>query len=233
LYAPHKGEVYAREWNIQGPHPWVADFQRIANDRTPAALVERGVTTAEAFLASVGVLRKGLSYTVDNAILSAEARAGALGIRAAPAVGVFEPAPFEEYDTYIEEYLGYADAMIAVARRHHQEIAFFWEYLLGNLGGMKPMGPVEQRLYEQNRRQRYAIDVVYDARAHDTVHRYCDQKGVPFIDPIDRLRTSDELVFIDYVHYTREGNRFMAKVMYDSLREAIHQRAAAVRSGAR
>jgi hypothetical protein len=40
-------------------------------------------------------------------------------------------------------------------------------------------------------------------------------------------------VYIDYIHYTREGNRFMAKFMYDSLRDAIHERAARLRSEGR
>jgi hypothetical protein len=216
-------------------HVWEPEFQRIANERTPAALAERGVSTLEGFFASVGVVRKGLTFAMDTASGMAEARGAALGIRYVPppAAAAWEPAPFEEYDAYIDEYLGYADAMVAVARRHHQALAFFWEYPLAHLGGIKPMGPIEQKLYAQNRRPSYALDAVYDDRARAAVHRYCDENGVHFLDPLDRLRTHDGLVYIDYLHYTREGNAFMAKFMVDELRDAIHRRAAQVKSGAR
>jgi hypothetical protein len=233
VLAPPKGLIEKGQWGLQSPHEWTPEFNRIANDRSPAALFERGASTLEAFSAAAAVTRKGLIFLTDTAIAQAQARAAALGIHRPPAAGVYEPASFEEYEAYIQDYLGYADAMVAVARRHHQELSFFWEYALSRLGGVKPMGPVEQWVYDHNKRPNYVVDGVYDARAHDEVARFCAESGVTFLDPIDRLRTYDGLVYIDYLHYTREGNRFMAKFVYDTLKDAIHRRADAARGGER
>jgi hypothetical protein len=231
-YEVPKGEAYGRRWAVTANHPWEPEFQRIANERSPSALAERTVLTLEA-LAAVGVTRKGLSFALDAAPRLLRTRATSLGILSPPPAPPFVPASFEEWDAYIDEYLGYADAMVAVARRHHQALAFFWEYPLETLGGIKPMGPAEKQLYDAFRLPTYQINAVYDGRARDTVHRYCDENGVTLLDPLDRLRTHDGQVFIDYLHYTREGNRFMGKFMADTLREAIHQRAERVRRGER
>lgn len=36
-------------------------------------------------------------------------------------------------------------------------------------------------------------------------------------------------MFIDYLHYTREGNAFMARFMYEQMKDVFRQRAERIR----
>jgi hypothetical protein len=229
LYGPAKGMIKEHKWLVQSPHPWEAEFQRIANDRSVTAFAERGISTLENYFASVGVARKGLIQVMDVGFSQLESRATRLGILGVPAAPKWDFASFEEYDEYINDYLGYAAAMAAVAKRRDQEMAFFWEHLLGHLPDIKPLSPVEQILLKQNQHATWRTDRRYDDRARAAVGRWCADNGLHFLDPLERLKTYDGTVFIDYLHYTREGNRFMAKFMYDSLEGVIHRRAARLR----
>ena len=55
-------------------------------------------------------------------------------------------------------------------------------------------------------------------------HRLFDEAGVPVIDPTEALKTISGTVFIDYVHYTPDGNRFVAEVAYKQLRDMLAAR---------
>ena len=47
------------------------------------------------------------------------------------------------------------------------------------------------------------------------------ERGVPMIDVLDALRGHDETVFNDYLHYTPEGNRWVAERIAELLRPQI------------
>jgi hypothetical protein len=54
---------------------------------------------------------------------------------------------------------------------------------------------------------------------------------VTFLNPLDVLKTNRETLFIDYLHYTKEGNRAMARFIYEQLKETFRRRAQMVRDG--
>ena len=53
-----------------------------------------------------------------------------------------------------------------------------------------------------------------------------------FLNPLDVLKTNRETIFIDYLHYTKEGNRVMARFIYEQMRDTFRRRAQMVREGA-
>ena len=141
-------------------------------------------------------------------------------MRPAPAQPGLETA--EESQAYFQIYASYADAMIAAARRAGQDIAFVWEPALGNLDGLKPLSDGERELL-------MSIDSSPDRTAQfeasrKAFHTLFDTAGVPVIDPTETLRTTPETVFIDYVHYTPGGNRFVASLIYKQLSEGLAAR---------
>jgi len=225
-----RGGFEQRSAGITSDHPWRMEFERIANDRGFVSLLERGVLTLEGRSALVALARKGVSKGLDVAFARTRELSSRLGVveqgRSAPV----EAASWQEYDRYVDEYLGYADAMVAAAHLHHQEIAFFWEYLLQSVGDLKPLSEEEKRLYAANRQATWKLDTAYDFRARDRVATLCRERGAVFIDPLDDLRTSRETVYIDYLHYTREGNRFMAGVVHRVLADVLRRRAGEIAS---
>jgi hypothetical protein len=112
--------------------------------------------------------------------------------------------------------------MVAAARRHGQDIAFFWEYWLGDMGDIKPLSDRERWLFAQVRRA--PEHTAYAMRMRD---RWADdfaRQRVPYIDPIDVLRTNGQTLYIDYLHYTRRGNETMAQATYDTIKPLIGAR---------
>jgi hypothetical protein len=219
-----QGEVAARRFGMQKPHPWRLEFERVANERSFYAFVEHAVLYGESRLASVAWARKAGSAAIDKLFAMADARA--LGRKPVPAP---EPASFEEFDAYVSEYLGYADAMIDVARRRGQTIAFFWEYFLEHMQGVKTLSPPEQELLHEILRKTWQVDAAFNFHARDLVGAHLESRGVPFLDPLEELRGASGTVFSDYIHYTREGNALMAKFLHRELRSALVARAAAAR----
>src|ERR1043165_3155531 len=66
----------------------------------------------------------------------------------------------------------------------------------------------------------------------DRLSEFCDERGVTFLNPLDVLKTDCETVFIDYWHYTKEGNRAMAQFIYEQMKDTFHRRAQMLRKGA-
>ena len=216
---PTAEEVGLKAHNVQGDHPWKKEFERQVNQRTFAVLAENALLTASDHLASVAMLRKLLGKLVDAAVAIA-ARHSMLP----PPKGDYRPATLEDEERYFNDYAAYADAMVAAARRHGQDIAFFWEYWLGDMQGIKPLSEREQWLYGHARRA--PEQTAYAMRMRDRWVRNFAERNVPHVDPLDILRASDQTLFIDYLHYTRRGNDAMARAAYDALKPVIHARLA-------
>jgi hypothetical protein len=225
---PERGEVLRREYGVQPDHAWKAEFDRAANRKTFLAMSEHAVLYLEDNLASVALAKKVMTSAIDDAFALSQRRSFAR-----------KPAPprtyadKEECDLYIKEYLSYADALVAAAKRNGQDVAFFWEYFLRHLGGIRPFSDREQAVYDKIRRGQDSREVDFNFYARDRLAEFCDERGVAFLNPLDVLRTNRETVFIDYLHYTKEGNRAMARFIYEQMKETFRRRAQALREGER
>jgi len=215
LGVPTAEEIRLKTHNVQGDHPWKKEFERQVNQRNLAALVENALLTASDHLASVAMLRKLLGKLLDSAI----AVAGRHSMQTPPP-GDHRPASIEDEERYFNDYAAYADAMVAAARRQGQDIAFFWEHWLGDLGDVKPLSGREQWLHAQVRRA--PEQTAYATRMRGRWVRNFGERKIPYVDPIDVLRTNDQTLYIDYLHYTRRGNDVMAQATYDALKPLIH-----------
>jgi hypothetical protein len=225
---PEKGEVKSRGYGVQPDHEWKKEFDRAANRKTFLAMSEHAVLYLEDNLASVALAKKGLTSAIDDAFAFTQARSFAK-----------KPAPprtyadREECDLYVNEYLGYADALVAAAKRNNQDVAFFWEYFLRHLGGIRPFSEREQAVYDKIRRGQDSREIDFNFYARDRLAEFCDERGVTFLNPLDVLKTNRETVFIDYLHYTKEGNRAMARFIYEQMRDTFRRRAQMVRDAER
>lgn len=224
---PEKDEVKNRGYGVQPDHAWKSEFDRAANRKTFLAMSEHAVLYLEDNLASVALAKKGLTSAIDDAFAFTQARSFAR-----------KPAPprtyadREECDLYLNEYLGYADALVAAARRNRQDVAFFWEYFLRHLGGIRPFSEREQAVYDKIRRGQSREEIDFNFYARDRLAEFCGERGVTFLNPLDVLKTNRETLFIDYLHYTKEGNRAMARFIYEQMRDTFRRRAQLVREGA-
>lgn len=224
---PGSQEILERRHMFQGPHPWAEEFERTVNERSLRSAFESVVRVAETHLASVALLRKISTVSIDRVW-----RRTLASRLAAPAAG---DAPAEageqEVALYFRDYAAYSDAMVAAAKRHGQAIAFFWEYFLGNLEGIKPLSDAEASIYPAVARPESGR--AYNFAFRDLLRASLTAQEVPLVDPLEELKRHDGTVFIDYLHYTRSGNEFMAGVIHDQLRELFHTRAHALRASDR
>jgi hypothetical protein len=219
-----KGAVRRRDYGFMSTHVWRSEFERIVNRNDLLSAFENGVRALGDHSAATAIGAKMLSKVVDAAFGRSAAMARRLEF-AHQSTKAIVPADWDEYDQYVDEYLGYASAMVALARHNHQHIAFFWEHFLAQIGKMKHLTENEKKLFEANLEASSDLDAAFTFHARDRVAAFCMQNGVPFLDPIERLKAHSGSVFIDYVHYTAEGNRFMAGFIYNQLRDAFHLRA--------
>jgi hypothetical protein len=224
---PEKGEVKNRGYGVQPDHAWKSEFDRAANRKTFLAMSEHAVLYLEDNLASVALAKKGLTSAIDDAFELSKNRSFAK-----------KPAPprtyagREECDLYVNEYLGYADALVAAAKRNNQDVAFFWEYFLRHLGGIRPFSEREQAVYDKIRRGQDSREIDFNFYARDRLAEFCGERGVTFLNPLDVLKTNRETVFIDYLHYTKEGNRAMARFIYEQMKDTFRRRAQTIRERA-
>jgi len=224
---PERGEVYRREYGVQPDHAWKAEFDRAANRKTFLAMSEHAVLYLEDNLSSVALAKKGLTSLIDDAFAFTQARSFAR-----------KPAPPRTYadkaecDQYINEYLGYADALVAAAKRNDQEVAFFWEYFLRHLGGIRPFSDRERAVYDKIRRGQSREEIDFNFYARDRLAGFCAERGATFLNPLDVLKTDRETLFIDYLHYTKEGNRAMARFIHEQMRDTFRRRAQVIRERA-
>ena len=221
---PEKGEVYRREYGVQPDHAWKLEFDRAANRKTFLALSEHILLFAEDNLASVALAKKTLTSVIDDAFSLSQRWSFAKKEKRAKTY-----ADREECDHYIKEYLGYTDALVATAKRHDQEVAFFWEYFLRHLGGIRPFSEKEMAVYSKIHQGQGREEIDFNFYARDRLAEFCQQKGITFLNPLDVLKTNRETIFIDYLHYTKEGNRVMAKFIYEQMKDTFHRRAERIR----
>lgn len=215
------GDLAAGNTALQLRHPFRLEFERQVNEHSLAAFIERAWRTGAEHSATLALASKASVALADRLVQFAQ-RLAAPVTRPDSA----EPGPetAEESRAYFQIYASYADAMVAAARRAKQDIAFVWEPALGNLDGLKPLSADERKLLR-------SIDSSPDrsaqfATARKAFHTLFDTAGVPVIDPTEALGTTPETVFIDYVHYTPDGNRFVASLVYKALSDRLAARLA-------
>jgi hypothetical protein len=215
---PTAEEIRNNLHNVQGDHPWKKEFERQVNQRNLSSLAENALLMASDHLASVAMMQKLLGKLLDSAL----AAVGRHSMITPPRGQESHPATLQDEERYFAAYAAYADAMVAAARRHGQGIAFFWEYWLGDMGGVKPLSDREGWLYAQVRRA--PDQTAYAMRMRDRWVGDFARQNVPYIDPIDVLRANGQTLYIDYLHYTRRGNETMAQATYDALKPLIGAR---------
>jgi lysophospholipase L1-like esterase len=213
------GDFAAGQTSLQERHPFRLEFERLVNDQSLAAFIERAWRTGAEHSAMLALASKGCVALADRLLQLSEAlvHRGAGPPTAAP-----RPETAEEARAYMQLYASYADAMIAAARRAKQDIAFVWEPGLIHSEGSKPLSDEERSLLK-------SLDQTPEKAAQfeasrQAFHALFDGAGIPVVDPTEALKTTPETVFIDYVHYTPDGNRFIASIVYKQLRELLAAR---------
>lgn len=216
------GDLAAGRTALQLKHPFRLEFERQVNEHSLAAFLERAWRTGAEHSAALALASKASVALADRLVQLAQRLAAPVMARA----GQVEAGPetADEGRAYFQIYASYADAMIAAARRAGQDIAFVWEPALGNLDGLKPLSAGERELLKsiESSRERSAQ---YETM-RKAFHTLFDTAGVPVIDPTEALRTTPETVFIDYVHYTPGGNRFVAALIHKELGDRLAARLA-------
>jgi hypothetical protein len=221
---PERGEVYRREYGIQPDHAWKLEFDRAANRKTFLATAEHVLLFVEAHFASVALAKKGLISAIDDAFALSERRSFLHGETKTKTY-----ADRAECDVYINEYLGYSDALVAMAKRQDQDVAFFWEYFLRHLGDIRPFSDKERKVYDKVHQGQSQQEIAFNFYARDRLEDFCRQRGVTFLNPLDVLKSYPGTIFIDYLHYTKEGNQVMARFIHQQMRETFHKRAERIR----
>lgn len=215
----HEGDLAAGRTALQLKHPFRLEFERQVNEHSLAAFIERAWRTGAEHSALLALASKG-SVALSDRLVSWAQRLAAPVLRPdSPEAG---PETAEESRAYFQLYASYADAMVAAARRAQQDIAFVWEPALGNLDGLKPLSSGERELLKSIDSSP-ARSAQYETM-RKAFHTLFDTAGVPVIDPTEALKTTPETVFIDYVHYTPGGNRFVASLIYKQLSERLSAR---------
>jgi hypothetical protein len=221
---PEQGEVYRREYGIEPDHAWKLEFDRAANRKTFLATAEHVLLFLEDNFASVALAKKGITAAIDDGFEFT--RAHTLGKKPKTTKTY---ADRQECDVYINEYLGYADAMVATAKRNDQEVAFFWEYFLRHLGDVRPFSDQERAVYDKIHQGQSPKEIDFNFYARDRLGEFCRQQGITFLNPLDVLKTYRGTIFIDYLHYTKEGNQVMGKFIYEQMKDTFHRRADRIR----
>ncbi|MBI4365373.1 MAG: hypothetical protein HY543_00990 [Deltaproteobacteria bacterium] len=223
----HHGDVAAGRTDLQRPHPWHAEFQRLVNDHGIASTIER-------------LWRSGAEHSAALTLASKIAVIGADQLatvtwkfrpRIAHAMQPSAPKEIEsveEREAFFRIYASYADAMIAAARRSGQAIAFAWEPHLADLEGIKPLSAEEQTLLPAVRGSAEARAQYEQSRLR--FRRLFDDGRVPVVDPTEAFRNAKETIFLDYGHYTPAGNRFVADVAFEQLRPMLIEQLARARA---
>lgn len=213
------GDFAAGRTSLQGPHPFRLEFERLVNEHSAAAFIERAWRTGAEHSAFLALAFKG-SIAIADRLVGLSQRL--VPPRPRPAAPAPQPETTKELHAYVQLYASYADAMIAAARRANQGIVFVWEPGLAHMEGVKPLSDEERWLikFAEGTPEKTAQ---FEA-SREAFHRLFDEAGVPVIDPTEALRTTPGTVFIDYVHYTPDGNRFVAEIAYNQLRDMLAAR---------
>jgi hypothetical protein len=222
---PRKETVDDRGENMRSPHPWLKDYDRLVVEKSLRSLFENSLRVAEEHLASIAMARLAVQKTVDGLWSRVKAERLSSGERVAAVEALADRG---DVDRYFRDYAGYVEAVVAAAHSHDQEAAFFWEYFLGNMQGIKPLSEREKWLYPAVKRPDSGRE--YNFYMRDRLRELLARRGVQLIDSLPELRHSDETIFIDYLHYTRRGNEIMAGVIFDRMKDSFRKRAARIRN---
>lgn len=222
FFAPaSSGAIRRGDAGVRATHPWRQDFERLANVGSLGAWLEQGIRLAADRSAVVTIGSKAAGKVLDAASTW-------VAVRAPRPVS---PAVFEDAATgddearYFRDYAAVVDGLVATARAEGQDVVFFWEYFLGDVRHVKPLSPDEvwlDRTVHQGDAQ-----TAFHARMRERWLGFMRDRGLPYVDPVNRLRRETDTVFIDYLHYTRRGNAVMADEVYDVLRPLLLARRAA------
>jgi len=234
---PLPGQTAAGESYPQRRHEWRLDFERQANDDSFLALGERVRLTLAGHSALFGILSKGLTKGVDL-LLGLRSRGSIAQNQPMlrPGYEIPEVVDHDEWSKYLDVNAAYAQAMISAGRARGQRVLFFWEHLLLHLDGIKPLSEKERWLFARNNPAypREAGDALNPDRFYtwSRIHfsEELNSSGSRLLDPLEALRTSSETVFIDYGHYTAEGNQFMARFLAGALHDEILAAAASLKT---
>ena len=214
------GDLAAGHTALQMKHPFRLEFERQVNEHSLAAFLERAWRTGAEHSAALALASKASVALADRLVQVALRLAAPVTAR--PGAAEAGPETAGESRAYFQIYASYADAMVAAARRAGQDIAFVWEPALGNLDGLKPLSAGERSLLKSIESSP-ARSAQYETMRR-AFHTLFDTAGVPVIDPTESLRNTPETVFIDYVHYTPAGNRFVAALIHKELGERLAAR---------
>lgn len=217
-----RGEFARFETELQAPHSWRLEFERIVNDHGIAAFLERIWRTGAENSAALALSTKAAVKLADRLV----AMAGAIA-KTRDARPERDTESRAEGDAYFRLYATYASAMIAAARTAGHGIAFAWEPLLGDR--IKRMSAEEREIFPAVERSSQQVAQIEQARRR--MQTYLHTAGIRFVDPTDAFREHGETVFIDYVHYTPEGNRFVANFAFEQLRSELLDKLAVRRAG--
>jgi lysophospholipase L1-like esterase len=131
--------------------------------------------------------------------------------------GVHPPPPPNEADSRKDleiAYLANLDGVQALAKEYGFQYAFFWQPVI--FAGHKPLSEEESK-----------IRSAYSAGIYETDFQYQDMVkvfqagGRPHLfDISDVFDDSKQTIYVDYVHISPEGNRLVAKRMYEILQQA-------------
>ncbi|MGE0392715.1 MAG: hypothetical protein AB7I25_08250 [Vicinamibacterales bacterium] len=216
FFAPASAEAVRRgEAGVRAPHPWRQDFERLANVGSLGAWLEQGIRLAADRSALVTIGTKAAGKVLDAASAVVAARAPRQG----PAPAEAGAATVEEEARYFRDYAAVVDGLVATARAEGQDVMFFWEHFLGDVRAVKPLSADEAWLARAVNQR--ADQTAFHARMRERWLGFMRERGLPHVDPLDRLRRETDTVFIDYLHYTRRGNAIMADEVYDALRPII------------
>lgn len=222
---PDANSAYNHAHRLQAPHPWGLEYDRIVNGQGVLSLGENVLNRAAETFASVALAKKLVITLLDKAF--AFVRAHTPGQGPVEAAVSRLKADQAELEFYVRDYFVYANAIIAAARTHDHQIAFFWEHYLADLKGTKPLSPDEKYLYPIAAANRTEGDTTAMAFFRRRATERFAAANVPFIDPLEDLKSSPETIFIDYLHYTPRGNELMSSVVYRQLGKTLRAQAAA------
>jgi hypothetical protein len=191
---------------LLGRHPWEAEFQRQVNDSGMASTLEVLVRRLSESLATVAVAGK----IVQKIGIYIEPR-----LTGASSGKSDHPKPEEEKNTErlntqnLERFGSYASAILAAAKMRHQKVDFFWEHDIWNSSTFKPLSNDEILLKTLNA----PLENPFYWQQRNWMRDFLKEANAGFIDPQPEMTQYSETIFIDYGHYTADGNKFMAKVI--------------------
>ena len=190
---------------LLGKHPWEAEFQRLVNDTGLMSSLEVMVRRLSDNLAVVAIAWK-TTQKIANFIDSRKRDLPENTVQVLPS-NQYNSEELNEEN--LQRFASYAGAIVGAANARSQKISFFWEHHINDSAQFKPLSNDELILRDLNPPYGNPFYQMQLAWLKDFAY----QSGVGFIDPQVEMMGHEQTIFIDYGHYTAEGNAFMAKVI--------------------